>query len=167
VFDDADVFGLACVGSREPQFGEIAGKSGSSCSIAKKTSQRIAESKEPDRSHERTGAPPKLITLSKLLDGASDAAKLEFLNSLRFVDGRVASVSTDLSEQDLGKARVRKIMRALNPHPQKVYMLGPFHTMNLCNENQCDGAICHSDDNGTGCVSRNNSICMGPCTGLR
>lgn len=111
-----------------------------------------------------SASPDKFISMADLLKGASDEAKLELLNSLTLVDGKVASVSLALVRRDVGEAGVREILSALNPHPGKVYkIIPPFNTLGLCTPDHCDDAACRPIGDRRGCLPVARHMCFSGC----
>ncbi|MBI4676097.1 MAG: hypothetical protein HY748_00770 [Elusimicrobia bacterium] len=127
---------------------------------SKQSGQPKAENADPDR---------KLAAMAELLKGASAEAKLEFLESLTLVDGKVASVKIDLLKRELGEARVREILVALNPHPQPAYKITPpLHVLALCGDTgggYCDDSACRNRPSGSGkgCLPEKGHLCFDSC----
>ena len=129
--------------------------------LAKVQTERAttANEEEKDKNLDRG-----LIQMSDLLKGVSVEAKLEFLDSLTLVDGKVASVRIDFLKHDLNESGVQKILSALNPHPQPVYKVSaPMHTMALCGNDSCDDAACRPSGGHRACLDKPGYMCFGSC----
>lgn len=124
-----------------------------------------ATAREDDAIAKPFESPNALVSVSALLKGASSEAKLEFLENLKLVDGKVASIGVGLLKRDLGEARVKEIILALNPSREKAYKLaGPAGTLGLCNERTCLDTACYSDKPGVKyCVDTPKSECYASC----
>ena len=132
---------------------------GQSVDKAKKLVQSAAQSLQPTAPRiTQAAADNKTASMPDLLDGASDEAKKEFLDSLTLVDGKVASVKIAQLKRELGPARAREIVSFLNPHPQKTYKVTGT-TLGLCNENECDDAACRNKN----CVDMKGYMCFSSC----
>lgn len=106
----------------------------------------------------------ELVSVSSLLKGASSEAKLEFLENLKLIDGKVASVGIGLLKRDLGEARVKEIILALNPSEGKAYKLAGPHALALCGERTCLDTACFSDKPGVRyCADYPKSECYSTC----
>lgn len=114
-----------------------------------------------------------VVSMKNLLQGASAAAKQEFLESLQLVDGRVASVSTKSLRAELGAERVAVILLAINPPAEGVpgdpdqtkvkKLAADSHTLALCGEHVCNDTACYYDGSSKYCVDSPGSNCYSSC----
>lgn len=132
---------------------------------AKQSVRKIAVPAEDNVMTPPTETSSALVSVSELLKGASSEAKLEFLENLKLVDGKVASIGVELLKRDLGEARVKEIILALNPSKEKAYKLaGSVGTLGLCNDRTCKDTACYSDKPGVKyCVDTPKSECYASC----
>ena len=107
-----------------------------------------------------------LIRMSDLLKDASPEAKAEFLDSLVLVDGKVASVSFDRMQHEVGVARMHKVLLTIFPErsSNRSSVSDGVQTKTLCDEHYCYGAACTGGAGHTYCKTVNNSgACGGGC----
>lgn len=113
---------------------------------------------------ETPATPAKLISFADLLRGASTEAKLDFLESLTLVDGKVASAKIDALKAQLGEVQARAIISAINPHPKPVFKeSGAMNSLAWCDEHECNDAACRPSGDHHACLDARNHLCFDTC----
>ena len=120
-----------------------------------KTAQAVEKGKGPGS---------ELAHLSNLLQGISSEAKLEFLDSLMLVDGKVASFKIDLLKRDLGEARLKVFLAALTPNPQPGYKtVAAGYALGLCTNGVCEDSACRPSGDHNACLDKPKYLCFDSC----
>lgn len=124
----------------------VIGKAEAIVAQAKSTKAELAATPQGAASRESS-------SMSENLAGASAAAKLEFLDSLVLVDGKIASAKVDLLRQELGDARVQALIKALAPNQKPVYKFdSAIGASSLCGNGVCNDSACRPHSSGSGKV---------------
>lgn len=117
----------------------------------------FASKKAPRRKPEKRG---KLAKLSELLRGVPKPVADEFMDSLVFIDGRVAGAVTGGLKKGVTPERYKEILDSLAAPGTKA----PAGMKGVCGNGWCDDSACVSRGNERRhCESQNDSTCYSSC----
>lgn len=109
--------------------------------------------------------PSDPVSTVDLFAGASAEAKLEFFESIVWVNGRIASAKVELLRRDLGEARPHAALKALVPGSKRPSRFDPASgVLSVCGNDHCDNAACRPrSGGGRGCLPLDRHLCFSPC----